>query len=134
MKNESETHENSWQKTQYTNLLRYKSSGTYFARIRINGKLIRWSLKTAVLSVAKLCLGDLEKKERQLAEHQAAAGNGRMTCNEALDIYKQRFEGDASLKPRTQRYHEQRIKALLKSCPDLTDGEVQGITESDCLN
>jgi integrase len=134
VKNESEAHESSWQKTQYANLLRYKSSGTYFARIRVNGKLIRRSLKTTVLSVAKLRLGDLEKKERQLAEHQAAAVNGRMTFNEALDIYKQRLEGDASLKPRTREYHEQRIKALLKSWPELKDEEVRGITKSDCLN
>jgi len=53
-----------WQKTQYANLIRYKPSKTYFARIRIGGKLIRRSLKTKVLSVAKLRLGDLKKKEQ----------------------------------------------------------------------
>ena len=50
-----------WQKTQYSNLIRYVPSGTYFARLRVNGNLIRKSLKTDVLSVAKLRLGDLEK-------------------------------------------------------------------------
>ena len=30
-----------WQKTQYANLVRYKPSTAYFARIRIGGKLIR---------------------------------------------------------------------------------------------
>ena len=53
-----------WQKTQYANLVRYKPSKTYFARIRINGKLIRRKLKTKVLSVAKLRLADLETEER----------------------------------------------------------------------
>src|SRR6266481_10205716 len=104
-----------WQKTQYANLIRYKPSKTYFARIRIGGKLIRRSLKTPVLSVAKLRLGDLEKKERQLAEHQTAAADGRMSFGDALSIYEQRLNGDASLKPRTREYHEQRIKALLRS-------------------
>ena len=66
MKNESTTTGNPWQKTQYANLFRYEPSGTYFARIRISGKLIRRSLDTTVLSVAKLRLGDLEKQERQL--------------------------------------------------------------------
>jgi hypothetical protein len=61
-----------WQKTQYANLVRYRSSGSYFARIRIGGKLIRRSLKTKVLSVAKLRLADQEKDERQLAENHAA--------------------------------------------------------------
>ena len=87
-----------------------------------------------MLSVAKLRLGDLEKKERQLIEHQAAAVNGRTTFNEALDIYKQRLERDASMKPRTRDYHAQRIKALLKSWPELKDEEVRAITKSDCLN
>jgi len=68
-----------WQKTPYANLIRYKPSKTYFARIRIGGKLIRQSLKTGVTSVAKLRLGDLEKKERQSVENQAAATDARMT-------------------------------------------------------
>src|SRR6185503_2079964 len=36
-----------WQKAQYANLIRYKPSKTYFARIRIGGKLIRRSLSTS---------------------------------------------------------------------------------------
>lgn len=61
-----------WQKTQHANLVRYEPSKAYFARIRIGGKLIRRTLKTKVLSVAKLRLGDLEKKQRQMAEQQVA--------------------------------------------------------------
>ena len=30
-----------WQPTQYSNLIRYVPSGTYFARLRVYGKLIR---------------------------------------------------------------------------------------------
>ena len=77
-----------WQKTQYANLVRYKPSKTYFARICIGGKLIRRTLKTKVLSVAKLRLGDLEKKERQLAEHQVAVADGSMTVDDALATYR----------------------------------------------
>jgi integrase len=69
--NTSETEKDSeWQKTPYANLVRYKSSGIYFARFRVRGKLIRRSLKTSQLSVAKLRLGNLEKQERQRADHQ----------------------------------------------------------------
>ena len=45
-----------WQKTQLANLIRYVPSGIYYARLRVAGKLIRKSLKTDVLSVAKLRL------------------------------------------------------------------------------
>jgi hypothetical protein len=37
-----------WQKTSYSNLIRYVPSGTYYARLRVKGKLIRRSLKTTV--------------------------------------------------------------------------------------
>src|ERR1700689_178821 len=45
-----------WQKTSYANLIRYTPSGVYYCRIRVRGQLIRKSLKTDVLSVAKLRL------------------------------------------------------------------------------
>jgi hypothetical protein len=66
-----------WQKTSYANLLRYIPSSMYFCRIRVRGKLIRKSLKTDVLSVAKLRLSDKEKEHRQAAQHQLAIQRGR---------------------------------------------------------
>ena len=45
-----------WQKTRYPNLIRYIPSGTYFGRLKADGKLIRRSLDTHVLEVAKLRL------------------------------------------------------------------------------
>jgi hypothetical protein len=60
---ESKTESNNhWQKTPVSNLVRYVASGILFARIRVQGKLIRRSLKTKVLSVAKLRLTDLAMK------------------------------------------------------------------------
>ncbi len=123
-----------WQNTHYANLVRYKPSKTYFARIRIHGKLIRRSLKTTVLSVAKLRLGDLEKKERQTAELQTSSTDGKMTFGDALAMYEQRLKGDISIKPRTREYHEQRIKALTSSWPQLKQIEIRNISKADCLN
>ena len=55
-----------------------KTCGNYFGRVRVNGKLIRHSLKTPVLSVAKLKLSDFlqdqaVKIEIVHAEHAAAS-------------------------------------------------------------
>ena len=122
-----------WQKSQYTNLIRYVPSGTYYARIRIRGKLLRKSLNTNLISVAKLRLTDLEKAERQAGENQDALGNGKMTFGQAADVFRQRIQGDASLKPRTKEYYEQRIVALLKSWPGLAEMELRRITKADCL-
>ncbi len=55
-----------WQKTPVLNLVRYVPSRVLFARIRVEGKLIRRSLKPQVFSAAKLRLADLEKAERQV--------------------------------------------------------------------
>ncbi len=123
-----------WQSTQYANLVCYVPSGKYYARIRIRGKLIVRSLKTASISIAKLRLSDLEKAERQKAEHQVGKGDEKLTFEQAVKIYRERLKGDPSRKPRTKDYHEQRLTALLKSWPKLNSLEVRKITKSDCLN
>jgi len=123
-----------WQKTQFANLVRYVPSGTYYARLRVAGKLIRKSLKTDVLPVAKLRLGDLDKQERQRAESTEAAARGKMTVGDAIEIHKQRVAGDASLKPRTREYDGQRLVALLKSWPGLKEKLIRDVTKTDCLN
>ena len=123
-----------WQKTQYSNLIRYVPSGTYYARLRVKGKLIRRSLKTDVMSVAKLRLSDFEKNERQGAESRDAVSSGRLNMADAIAIHKKRIAGDASLKPSTKVYHDERIAALLKSWPELATKESRSITKTDCLD
>jgi integrase len=102
--------------------------------LRVAGKLIRKSLKTDVLPVAKLRLGDLDKQERQRAESTDAAARGKMTVGDAVEIHKQRVAGDASLKPRTKEYDGQRLVALLKSWPGLKEKLIRDVTKTDCLN
>ena len=123
-----------WQKTSYANLIRYVPSGIYYARLRVKGKLIRRSLKTDVLSVGKLRLADFEKQERQRAESGEAAAHGRITMGDAMALHRQRVAGDASLKPRTRDYHNQRLRALVKSWPGIDRKEIRSLTKTDCLN
>jgi hypothetical protein len=78
-------------------LIRYVPSGTYYARIRIRGKLLLKSLETDLISVAKLRLSDLEKTERQAGESTDSAANGRMTAGHAIELLKERVSGDAAL-------------------------------------
>jgi len=123
-----------WQKTHYANLVRYKPSKAYFARMRIDGKLIRRTLKTKVLSVAKLRLADLEVEERKKAENHVESNSGKMTVADAMATYRLRLQGDASVKPRTRDYHDQRIKALIKSWPGLEKTEIRNVAKAECLN
>lgn len=92
------------QRTNFSNLIRYVPSGIYFARVRVAGKLIRQSLKTDVISVAKLRLGDLEKAERQGAEAGSRIGRGKFTFGDGLTVYRRRIEANPKLKTRSKDY------------------------------
>ena len=50
------------------NLIRYVPAAVYFSQIKVRGKLIRHSLKTNKLAVAKLRLADVGKVDRQRVE------------------------------------------------------------------
>lgn len=123
-----------WQKTPYANLVRYVPSKKYFARIRVGGKLIRQSLKTTTLTVAKLRLADLEKAERLLAENATAVAGGKMTVQDALKTYRTRLHGDRSLKPRTKAYREECISKLLRTWPKLEELDVRQVNKTACLD
>ena len=125
-----------WQKTPYANLIRYLPSGMYFCRIRVRGKLIRRSLKTDVLSVAKLRLTDEEKQHRQAAHRQTAIqrGRGQMTVGEALEIYRARLQANPDLKSKTKAYYEQRILSLRKTWPTLEATDLRDLSKPDCLD
>jgi integrase len=132
--NSEQSNPKRWQKTQYANLIRYIPSGMYFARIRVAGKLIRQSLKTDRISIAKLKLADVERRERQQAENRAEIAKGKMTFGDALAMYRARVKGDASLKPRTKDYYEERIRTLLKSWSELEKMDIRRISKTGCLN
>ena len=123
-----------WQKTPITNLVRYNPSGILFARIRINGKLIRRSLETKTLSVAKLRLADLEKNERGNSELNAAYAEGKMTFGDAMAIFSGRVEKDASLKPRTKEHRKERLNVIRKTWAAMLQTDIRRITRQDCLN
>jgi len=57
------------------NLLQYVSTGTYFGRVKIEGKIFRESLETVVFTTAKLVLPDFIKNFRR--EASAAGGPPR---------------------------------------------------------
>ena len=123
MKENSESSE--WANSPVANLVRYVPSGIYFARARVGGKLIRRSLKTDVLSVAQLRLGDLLKAERQGFESRASVSKGKMTFGDALAIYAARLEAKVELKPSAKLYRQKCIEALVKSWPGLRELDVR---------
>jgi hypothetical protein len=104
-----------WQKTQYSNSIRYVPSGTDYSRVRVAGKLIRRSLKTDVLTVAKLRLGDLKEREREAVESRDSASKGRMTFGGCVVIFKTQTENSRLLKPSAKHYRYEVLDSIGKS-------------------
>lgn len=104
--------DSTWQRTPFADLLRYKPSQVYFARLKIKGKLIRRSLKTNKITAAKLRLADLEKIERQKVQSVNAVANGKMTFGDALVDLKKRLEENPSVKPKAKEYYGFRIHTV----------------------
>jgi integrase len=123
-----------WVKTPVANLVRYVPSGTYFARVRVGGKLIHKSLSTDKVSVAQLRLSDLVKEERRKLEARAEGTKGRMTFGEVLNLYRAQLEGNPALKSTSKLYRRKCIEALLKSWPRIEELDVRRISEKDCLS
>jgi integrase len=132
LQSDNESADTAWRKTHFANLVRYVPSGTYFARIRVRGKLIRKSLKTDVLSVAKLRLADFVKDHREGAEVAKTASKGRMTIGECVAVFRKESDEDHRLKPGTKEYRREVIHAIVKSWPNLEAKSARAVTGAEC--
>ena len=128
----STSDEKVWQTTAVQNLVRYRPSGTYFARFRVGGKLVWKSLKTATFSVAKQRLPDTLREHRSKLEVFAAFADGKMTVSDAADVYLHKVRASVSLKPRSKDYREMMIDFLRRSWPSLFATDVRKVTQRDC--
>lgn len=123
-----------WETTAAQNLVRYRPSGTYFARFKIGRKLIRKSLETTVFSVAKQRLPDKIREYRSRYESEKAFSNGRMNVGDAADVYLGRIEANPSLKTGTKRYYRWILEFIRRSWPTLSTTDVRKVTQRDCEN
>jgi integrase len=121
-----------WHSTAVQNLIRYRPSGTYFARLRVRRKLIVKSLKTDVFSVAKQRLPDLLREFRGRAELAAAVARGKMLVADAAELHLERIRSALSLKPSSKRYREMLVGFIRRSSPTLFSMDVRKVTERDC--
>lgn len=133
---ESGKSENKWERTNVTNLLRNRQSGTYYARVKINGKQKWRTLETTVFSVAKLRLGDKEKEIRAQGHAErgetGTAGQDEMAVGYFVGVFKERVKNDVSLAEATRERRGTAIKAVLTTWPDLAGRDVRRVSASDC--
>src|ERR1035441_10507178 len=70
----------------HAGLMQFIPSGAYFARVKVNGKVIRCSLKTSVFSDAKLLLADKQREFETRRETKEAPAQTK-TFAEARALY-----------------------------------------------
>jgi hypothetical protein len=116
-----------WQTTNFQHLIRYTPSGVYFARFKVGKRQFRFSLKTRVLSVAKLLLADKIKEKRAAVP---AKNLGKMLVKDAMHIHCEQIKNNGRLKPRTKLYYEELLNALKVSWPNLAETEISRITSA----
>jgi len=87
-----------WQRTNVTNLLKNDQSGTYYGRVKSNGRQKWRSLKTKSVSVVKLRLADFEKEIRAqgLVENGATIGDETSVAR-FIAMFRARSLNDSAL-------------------------------------
>lgn len=121
-----------WKPTKQQHLYLHKS-GTYYARISIGGKKTWKSLKTNLLSVARV---ELDELLETIAVQSELSGRGqindRITGSEAIAIRREQLTNDPSIKPSTRKYWNEVLDSLGRSWPRLLNSELRNITEDQC--
>src|SRR2546426_889654 len=110
------------------NLLQYVSTGLYFARVKVNGKLIRRSLTANTFEEAKLALHDFVSKEAK-KRHVTGAP---VTFGEARGLYESSTDNDHTMSEQSRVYRRNCIKRLLKSWPGLGEMKLRSIGRTQC--
>ncbi len=110
------------------NLLQYFSTGTYYARVKVNGKIIRQSLKTDVWTTAKLRLIDFLKDKTQ-----ARIPEQVVTFGDALKLFRADLAINTAIKPQSKEYRQWCIQKLLTTWPDLEKRGIASLNERECI-
>lgn len=109
------------------NLIQYVSNGNYYGRIKIDGKVIRESLKTGVWTTAKLRLTDF------LKAHQESRNRiDPPKFREAEELFKSELESETGMKPDSKQYRLWCLLKLERTWPELLNLRLNEITPQAC--
>ncbi len=124
------TKSKTWTSTRFKHLYKHHS-GTYYARIRINGKSTWRSLNTKILNIAQHKLTELLREQKRRAELNVD-DSALQSIAELIAIRAAQIENDASTKPATKKYWGEIHAALQKSWPELAEMEIDKVSREQC--
>lgn len=123
-----------WKKSSVANIVRYEPSGVYFARFRVGGKLIRKSLRTTILEVARPRLAEMIRAAREKCDSAGRITAGRLNFGDAAEQYLKQVESNPELKPRTRAYRAACLSAIRKTWPGIDEIDIRRISRQDCVD
>jgi integrase len=115
-----------------TNLARYRPTGGYYARVRVNGKLLLKSLHTTKKTVAVNRLGDFAKSARKGARGLRKQLAGKYTFEDSLEDFKKNSQDDPDKKPNSKVFDEDTYKRIKSTAKELLPLRIDRITKAHC--
>jgi integrase len=121
-----------WQTTKYSHLIRHVASGQLYLNARIAGKLVRRSLRTDKLTVARLRLDQSLRELREAESLRRDVSSGRtLTLRNALDVLRERIDADPATRMATKRFYAQTLDAIGALFPN-PERDIRQATADDC--
>lgn len=123
-----------WSPTKFANLIRYAPSGVYFARAKVNGHLIRKSLGTRSVEVAKTKLDELLNQERARRLSFSVGEVEKLTFHDCCNIYREHVASHPDSKPRTKAALLSHVLSVEQNLPKWAKRKVGAISRQDCID
>jgi integrase len=120
-----------WIKTKYANLYRNRDSNKYHCIAKVCGELIRRSLKTKSIEIAKIKLDELLEQER-IRLSKRVINEGATFTNLATE-YRARVESSTDLKQRSKDYRIETLEIIEATWPNCKDWAPRRFTEQSIL-
>ena len=106
-------------------------SGTYYARLAVNGKQTWRSLRTKLKSIAESKLAGLIDGEARKVE-LGCCGTDWKTMGQLLDVRAERIANDPAVKPSTLEYRKTIHVALKRSWQGFRELAIDKVTRQEC--
>jgi integrase len=119
-----------WKPTTTQHLIQNIESGTFYVRVKIRGQIVRQSLKTKSISVAKAVLPEKLKEIRYCLN--AAPTTDVQTMGDCLDLVNDAAKHKTGLRDRSRDYRAFTVNRIHHTWPELAALRPKDVTARDC--
>jgi integrase len=119
-----------WRSTATQHLIQHIPSGNFYVRVKVRGKIVRQSLKTKKISVAKARLPEKLKEIRYCLDAPVTANVE--TMGDCLDLVVDAAKHKTGLRARSRDYREFTVDRIRATWPELSSLKPKDVPARDC--